>query len=249
MAERDGEKVARRLRDAILRLQYRPGQNLDEAELSEALGVSRTPVREAIIRLIADGLVVRDGRKARVAPLDLDDVPKLYDALLISSRMIQRLAAQNRTDDDLKSIQKSLERFERATIANSGVERSEANQEFHSAISRAAGNKYFQAFYDQVLIGTIRLARACFSDRPTSTSVSDASLSAHLEETIRQHRLIYAAIEDADADRADDLAVLHHKLTTERLKKVLFSSMSDGENAPNLKSDPDRWHFPDLVQR
>ncbi|MBT5679563.1 MAG: GntR family transcriptional regulator, partial [Marinovum sp.] len=49
--ERDGNKIARHLRDAILRLQYRPGQNLDEAELSEALGVSRTPVREAIIQL------------------------------------------------------------------------------------------------------------------------------------------------------------------------------------------------------
>lgn len=243
MAERDGGKVARLLRDAILRLQYRPGQNLDEAELSEVLGVSRTPVREAIIQLIADGLVVRDGRKARVAPLDLDDVPKLYDALLISSRMIQRLAAQNRTADDLNSIQKSLKRFEKATIANSGVERSEANLEFHFAISRAAGNKYFQAFYDQVLIDTIRLARACFSDQPTSNAVPDESLSAHLEETIRQHRLIFAAIEGSDVDKADELAVLHHQLTAERLKKVLFSSMSDGGKPPDLKIRPDRWEF------
>ena len=101
---RDGERVAKEIRTSIVRLQLRPGQNLDEAELSEALGVSRTPVREAIIQLIADGLVVRDGRKARVAPLDLDEVPKLYDALLMSSRMIQRLAAQNRTEDDLISI-------------------------------------------------------------------------------------------------------------------------------------------------
>ncbi len=57
MSERDGRKVTQRLRDAILRLQYLPGQNLDETELSEKLGVSRTPVREAIIQLIADGLV------------------------------------------------------------------------------------------------------------------------------------------------------------------------------------------------
>lgn len=244
MAERDGEKVARRLRDAILRLQYRPGQNLDEAELSEVLGVSRTPVREAIIQLIADGLVVRDGRKARVAPLDLDDVPKLYEALLISSRMIQRLAAQNRTPDDLKAIQKSLRRFERSAIANNGVERSEANLEFHFAISRAAGNKYFQAFYDQVLVDTMRLARACFSDQPLSGAVPDPSLAAHLEETIKQHRLIYTALQDADVETADELAVAHHRLTTERLKKVLFANMSDGENAPNLSTNPDRWGFP-----
>lgn len=244
MAEREGEKVARRLRDAILRLQYRPGQKLDEAELSNALGVSRTPVREAIIQLIADGLVVRDGRKAQVAPLDLDDVPKLYEALLISSRMIQRLAAQNRTPDDLKSIQKSLRRFEKSTVANSGVERSEANLEFHFAISRAARNKYFQAFYDQVLIDTMRLARACFSDQPLSGAVPDRSLAAHLEETIRQHRLIYAAIQDADAETADELAAVHHRLTTERLKKVLFANMADGASSPDLNTNPHRWEFP-----
>jgi len=243
VTKRDGEKVAKQLRNSILRLQYRPGQNLDEAELSQTLGVSRTPVREAIIQLIADGLVVRDGRKARVAPLDLDDVPKLYDALLISSRMIQRLAAQNRTVDELKSIQKSLKKFESTAVEKSGVERSEANLEFHFAISRAAGNKYFQAFYDQVLIDTIRLARACFADQQISSAISDSSLSAHLEETIGQHRLIYAAIEGADADQADELAVMHHKLTTERLKKVLFSSMSDKGTTLSLKINPSHWKF------
>ena len=242
-ARRDGERIARQLRDSILRLQFRPGQNLDEAELSETLGVSRTPVREALIQLIAEGLVVRDGRKARVAPLDLDEVPKLYDALLISSRMIQRLAAQNRTDEDLESIRAARDRFEKATKQTNGVERSEANLEFHFAISRAARNKYFQVFYDQVLIDTIRMARASFSDRPLSDASFDPSLVSHLEETIRQHELIYSAIERADAAAADDLAVLHHKLTTDRLKKVLFSSMTDDGQTPNLEFVSGNWQM------
>lgn len=241
MSERDGRKVTQRLRDAILRLQYLPGQNLDETELSEKLGVSRTPVREAIIQLIADGLVIREGRKARVAPLELNNIPKLYDALLISSRMIQRLAALNRTDSDLKAIKKSMIRFEKATLAQSGVERSEANQEFHLGISCAAGNRYFQTFYGQVLIDTIRLSRACFSDQLMSRAVPDASLSTHLEETVRQHRLIFEAIEQADAEWADELAVLHHQLTTQRLKKVLFSNGLDGTTTPTLNIDPDLW--------
>ena len=59
MSERDGRKVTQRLRDAILRLQYLPGQNLDETELSEKLGVSRTPVREAIGQLEGRRLVER----------------------------------------------------------------------------------------------------------------------------------------------------------------------------------------------
>lgn len=241
MSERDGEKVSRRLRDAILRLQYHPGQSLDESELSESLGVSRTPVREAIIQLIADGLVVRDGRKARVAPLDLGDVPKLYDALLMSSRMIQRLAAQNRTPRDLKAIKKALETFEKGAIEKSDVERSEANMDFHFAISQAARNKYFQAFYDQVLFDTIRLARACFSDQSAINSTAGASLHDHLEETIRQHRLIYAAIEGEDAEQADVLAILHHQLTTERLKKVLFASALERGRPIALDFSSNHW--------
>ena len=109
MTERDAWKVTRELRDAILRLELRPGRSLDEAAIAEALSVSRTPVREAIIQLIADGLVVREGRSAKVAPLDFDDLPKLYDALLIASRMVHRLAAQNRTDEDLKRITDQME--------------------------------------------------------------------------------------------------------------------------------------------
>ena len=97
--------------------------------------------------------------------------------------MVQRLAAKNRTEDDLSSIKKMLMRFENVTEATSSVERSEANLEFHFAISRAAGNKYFQAFYDQVLIDTIRLARVCFSDQLSPDADSVSSLSAHLEET------------------------------------------------------------------
>jgi DNA-binding GntR family transcriptional regulator len=70
MTERDGTHVEKWIREAILRLKLRPGQVLDEARLSEELMVSRTPVREAIIKLIADGLIIRDGRKAKVTPLD-----------------------------------------------------------------------------------------------------------------------------------------------------------------------------------
>jgi hypothetical protein len=57
--------------------------------------------------------------------------------------------------------------------------------------------------------------------------------------------LIYAAIKNADAELADELAVLHHRLTTERLKKVLFSNTSDGSNAPNLEFVQTDGNFPE----
>src|SRR5690606_19615724 len=116
-------------------LELRPGVILDEVEVATRLDVSRTPVREAIIQLVADGLVVRQGRKAKVAPLDFDDVPKLYDALMISSRLVHRLAAEHRSKRDLKEIARYMKLFENSTGSGNGVARSEANHAFHKAIS------------------------------------------------------------------------------------------------------------------
>jgi DNA-binding GntR family transcriptional regulator len=224
--ERDGYKVAQQIREAILRLELRPGVVLDEAELAASMNVSRTPVREAIIQLISDGLVQRHGRKAAVATLDFDEVPKLYDALLISSRMVHRLAAANRTKADLAAIKASMFEFELSTESATGVERSEANLRFHMAISQAAHNRFFSDFYDSVLLNTIRLARACFANTgiaDTAPSQPTEDVSLHLAETVRQHNAIFAALEAGDVDLADRLAVEHYDLTRLRVEKVLFS--------------------------
>lgn len=222
MSERDGAKVARILRDGILRLELRPGVLLDEAELAESLKVSRTPIREAIIQLIADGLVVRDGRKAKVAPLDFDDVPKLYDALLISSRLVHRLAAENRTEADLVAIARHMRAFETYVEKGNGVLRSEANADFHTAISAAGKNRYISNFYEQALTGTIRLARASFSDDAPGDANKVQELRAHLQTTVREHAEIYAAIEARDVEAADETAKRHFTLTKNRMMKILF---------------------------
>jgi DNA-binding GntR family transcriptional regulator len=229
MTERDGLKVARHLRESILRLDLRPGQTLDEADLSERLGVSRTPVREAIIQLVADGLVVRDGRKARVAPLDFDEMPALFDALLLSSRIAQRLAAERRSAQDLELIAGPLEAFEQAVAANSSVARSEANVAFHRAIAKAARNKYVEHFYGHALVDAMRLSRACFAGAVPGDSAADQQLAAHLAETERQHRQILAAIEQRDPVRADALAVAHHELTRRRVMAVLSKGSASAD--------------------
>lgn len=226
---RDGSKVKETLREAILRLELRPGAVIDEAGLCEIMGVSRTPVREAIIQLVADGLVIRDGRSARVAPLDFDDVPKLHDAMLISSRMIHRLAAVHRTDQDLKRIEAAMHAFEEGIIHEDGLTRSELNVHFHLAISAAAHNPYFQRFYEHVLHANIRLARACFSAENQGEFFAqhpDDDIEAHMAATTGQHREMLAAIRDRDVEASDRLAVAHQKLAHDRLERILFRHRS-----------------------
>nr|CAD6596669.1 GntR family transcriptional regulator [Rhizobium sp. Khangiran2] len=235
--ERDGSKVQKMVRDAIIRLELRPGSIIDEASLAASLSVSRTPVREAMIQLIADGLVIRDGRSARVAPLDFDEVPKIYEALLISSRMINRLAAENRTTAELGLVRKAMLAFEELIYEGDGLERQDANFDFHMQIGHAAHNRYFLEFYERAMIASSRLNRACFSNTDhgdISDSRSDSGLVAHVKETVRQHRAIVDAIAERDIEAADRLAVEHQELSFSRLKKALFSGADAITSLPDL---------------
>lgn len=243
---RDGDKVLKVLRDSILRLDLRPGVVIDEAGLAAQLSVSRTPIREAIIQLIADGLVIRDGRSARVAPLDFDEVPKLYEALLISSRMIHRLAAENRTEADLAAIRAAMADFEALTHRGDGLERQDANVRFHMRIAEAARNRYFLEFYERTLIAASRLARACFSntDRTSiSAAQPDDELVSHVRETARQHRLMVEAIADRDIEASDRLAIEHQSLSFNRLKRAIFTGAVAISSSPDLTLPKGQFAF------
>lgn len=246
--ERDGAKVQKHLRDAILRLDLRPGTIIDEAGLATALNVSRTPVREAIIQLIADGLVIRDGRSARVTPLDFDELPRIYEALLVSSRMVHRLAAENHTADDLVVIRKAMFAFEELIYKGDGLERQDANVEFHMQIARAARNRYFLEFYERALTASSRLSRACFSntDRQNiADSEPDSELVQHVQETVRQHRAIVDAIAGHDVEEVDRLAIAHQELSFNRLKRALFTGADSILSLPNLEIDKDMFRLID----
>lgn len=222
---RDGSKIFGVLREAILRLELAPGSVIDEANLGAQLRVSRTPIREAIIQLIAEGLVIRDGRTARVAPLDFNDVPRIYEALLVSSRMIHRLAAENRQGSDLERIHTAMLNFEQYLHQGNGVQRQDANVAFHMEIAKAAENDYFKEFYERMLITSSRLSRACFSNRERGQTGAgpDEELAAHIAETARQHRLMFDAIEAQDVEASDRLAVDHQKLSFDRLQRTMFT--------------------------
>jgi len=228
--QRDGFKILNILRERILRLEISPGSVIDENALALMMSVSRTPVREAIIQLISEGLAIRDGRFARVAPLNFDDIPRLYEALLVSSRIIIRLAAEHRTPGDLKQIKAMHDAFEKLMYNGDDMQRQEANVNFHLAIARAAHNPYFFEFYHKTLTASSRLSRACFSGAGQNaghtgaiSETSDADLFAHMTETSRQHTLMVKAIEQRDVEEADRLAVEHHELACNRIRHLMFA--------------------------
>ena len=197
-----GSKLAyETLSDEILSLTLAPGQLLDETTLAERFGMSRSPVREALIRLAGDDLVVTlANRSTIVAPIDVASFPKYVEALDIAQRVNTRLAAELRTDADIDAIAERQQAFEAAIATGDHLAMSEANKQFHMAVARAGRNHYLASFYEHLLDQGRRILHLHFD---------------YLERTRNgylltdEHRQMLEAIQDRDVDRADALAHAH----------------------------------------
>ena len=189
------------LRDEILTLALVPGQLLDETTLAERFGMSRSPVREALIRLAGEELVVMlPNRSTIVAPLDVTAFPKYVEALDIAQRVNTRLAAELRTSADLEAIAAAQGRFEAAVASGRHLAMSKANKGFHMAIAAAGRNPYLAGFYERLLDQGRRMLHLHF-DYLERTSEGFLLTGEHLE--------MLEAIRARDVARADALAHAH----------------------------------------
>ncbi|MEK1932222.1 MAG: GntR family transcriptional regulator [Pararhizobium sp.] len=195
------KNVYETLRNEILALKLQPGQLLDETTLAERFDMSRSPVREALIRLAGEDLVVTlSNRSTIVAPIEVATFPKYVEALDIAQRMNTRLAAELRSDADLKIIARRQKDFEAAVKLGDHLKMSEANKQFHLAIASAGKNLYLAAFYERLLNQGQRMLHMHFE---------------YIERTHEgylltdEHQLMFEAIKAKDVEKADALAHAH----------------------------------------
>ncbi len=189
------------LRDEILSLTLAPGALLDETTLAERFGMSRSPVREALIRLAGEELVVTlANRSTIVAPIDIQSFPKYVEALDIAQRMNTRLAAELRTETDLATIAKRQRDFVAAVKTRNHLAMSEANRAFHMAIAHAGRNPYLSAFYDRLLNQGRRMLHLHFE------FLEKGQGGLLLTD---EHDEMLDAIRQRDVERADQLAHAH----------------------------------------
>lgn len=189
------------LRTEILSLQLPPGHLLDETTLAERFDLSRSPIREALIRLAGDELVViLSNRSTIVAPIDVGTFPRYIEALDVMQRMNTRLAAQHRTEADLKTIAKRLREFQAAVKRGDHLEMSETNKQFHMAIADAGRNPYLAGFYQRLLAQGRRMLHLHFD------FLKDPA-NGHM--LVGEHDEMLEAIRDQDVERADQLAHAH----------------------------------------
>lgn len=195
------KSVYETLRNEILSLTLQPGQLLDETTLAERFDMSRSPVREALIRLSGEDLVVTlSNRSTIVAPIEVATFPKYVEALDLAQRVNTRLAAALRTDADLKIIARRQKEFEAAVRTGNHLQMSEANKQFHMAVAHAGKNPFLASFYERLLNQGQRMLHLHFE---------------YLERTHEgylltdEHQLMLDAIKAKNVELADELAHAH----------------------------------------
>ena len=174
------DDVYGRLRDAIVDGSLAPGEQLRDGELAAWLGVSRTPVREALLRLAEAGLVVaQPGRSTTVSSLDLRDVRDARDVVAAMHELAVREAVGSLTPADLEAMHEANRRF-RAAIERGDVEAAvRADDELHGIPVAVASNRALAAVLDQFTPVLRRAERLRFS------SLGGRASLAHHDELIR----------------------------------------------------------------
>jgi DNA-binding GntR family transcriptional regulator len=198
-----------KLRAAILTLDLLPGQSLAERGLEARFDASRTPVRAALVRLEAEGLVRRDGRSFAVAPIDLDEIAQLAEYREAIETAAVRLAVRRASDAQLDALAAELGPAADAQAAQDSVR---AGGDFHSRLAELAGNPFFSNSVESSLR---RLER---------TRWLEARSPDARDHAVREHLRILAAVRERDADLAARLIAEHIRGTHQRLREALSST-------------------------
>lgn len=192
------EQVAERLRNRIYAHDLAPGAWIDEQTLAQEYGISRTPMREALKVLAAEGLVqLKPRRGCYVTELSERDVDEIFPVMALLEGRCAFEAAQRASAEDLAGLAVIHERLEKHA-ADGDVDRFfEANQAFHQAIQQQADNRWLSQLIDD----TRKLMKLTRRD--------SLRLEGRLKQSLVEHRAILGAIQSRDAGRAGQLMQEH----------------------------------------
>lgn len=209
------ELVCDALRNAIADGSLRPGIRLMEIQLAEELGISRTPVREAIRKLEQEGIVVMIPRRgAYVADISLKDITEIYEIRISLDMLAASLAAERITDDELEEMDKQL-LLTTQYVNNKDINKIVAcDSVFHDVLYRAARNERLVS-----IINNLR-------DQLTNIRARSMAQPGRLAETMQEHRNLLDAIATRDPENAANMARIH----IENAEKTLMESLSKNKD-------------------
>ena len=195
------------LRSNIIKLHLKPAQRISENEISEALGVSRTPVREAFIRLAEDGLIkITPQKRSIVSPIDLDQAEEARFVRLALEKTVIKEASGRLSELDRAELLTNIETQHECQRLKDYDRMLAADNDFHRLIFRACGKERSWHFIKKLDFNYDRL-RAMV-------------VPIGLDTVIREHDRIREIIETGDIDGVD--AVVDSHLTRALIDRVVY---------------------------
>lgn len=211
------EEVATRLRHMIFERQLAPGQWIDELALARDWQISRTPLREALKVLAAEGLVLPVPRQgSKVAEMSEDDADQLLPVMALLEGRCAYEAVRKASDADIRRLKQLHEKLEKHAAAHNIDGYYQANHEFHSTVQALAGNRWLDRATGD-LRRFVRLLRGRQLNWP-----------GRIEASINEHRVLLDAIVQRDAARAERVMHDHLMAQLAALKALRAHERSQG---------------------
>ncbi len=185
----------RMIHEKIITMDYEPGQHLEEKHLVSELGIGRTPVREALLRLTSEFLVEsQPNRGFIVKPLTLQNIKAMFEALRIIEIGAASLAVHQDPARHLSSMREAQENFEAAMQSNDLLRLVWTNHEFHMHFARCSSNEYLVRALQDVRNEVNRLAYLSFGGKEELAG----DLLQHYRTVCREHEQIMDSLEHKD---------------------------------------------------
>lgn len=199
-----------RLQDAIRHANLQPGAPLSETRISKALGISRTPVREALQQLAQEGLVqIIPGRAVTVAAPSMQEVLDAIHVRQLLEPELVRLAAEMLPDDMMDTLSKAIREMEEAAQTGDRATWSKADTVFHEALSNYCPNR---------LLGQLVLQAR---NRVHKSSIDEQTSDTRIIACTAEHRQVIDAILARDGETAEKLMREH----IEQLRQSMFKRL------------------------
>ncbi len=207
------------LKEMILTGRLEPGKLHNEKRMAEALGVSRTPVREALLELSREGMVVfLSGRGFKVRKFTLQEVQEVFDVRrIIEGHVIQKIT-QQLTDADLQQVERLIGKLEKLAGESDLTGFIEADKEFHQFLASRTGNRQIQ-----IILAGLR-------DQIHLMGIQALKHYERIDQVIQEHRTIYSALRDRDGARARE-EMLSHLRNTENILTLNHAETQEEEEA------------------
>jgi len=186
------------IKGRIVSCDLKPGEAITVSELADALGIGRTPVIQAVDRLMIDGLVgVMPRKGVVVSPVSLNQLLDITDVRLLNECRVARWAAERISDDQISEMRRNLGEMEKATEKRDMEQLITLDREFHRLISTAAGNEIMTELLSNL------------HDRSARFWTLSLNIPDHNKRVCAQHRGIIEALAGHDPDEAEK-AVREH---------------------------------------